>query len=97
MSSRSGCSSSLIYPVEYPCCGDAPIVAGVSGFTRHGPMYGGLTEPQIDQKIADIEGTTAQVLQDAESMPSTHAAAVALADQRIAAGPQTAQEQVHAG
>ncbi len=72
-------------------------VSNAGGLIQLAGTHLGLTEAQIDQKIADIEVTTAQVLQDAESMPSTHAAAVALADQRIAAGPHAAQEQVHAG
>ena len=72
-------------------------VSNAGGLIQLAGTHLGLTEAQIDQKIADIEQTTARVLQDAESMPSTHAAAVALADQRIAAGPHAAQEQVHAG
>ncbi len=72
-------------------------VSNAGGLIQLAGTHLGLTEAQIDQKIADIEQTTARVLQDAESMPSTHAAAVALADQRIAAGEATTQEQVHAG
>jgi len=72
-------------------------VSNAGGLIQLAGTHLGLTEAQIDQKIADIEQTTARVLQEAESMPSTHAAAVALADQRIAAGPHAAQEQVHAG
>ena len=72
-------------------------VSNAGGLIQLAGTHLALTEAQIDQKIADIEQTTAQVLQDAESMPSTHAAAVALADQRIAAGAAATQEQVHAG
>ena len=58
--------------------------------------YLGLTEAQIAAKIADIQTTTSQVLKSSESMSSTHAAAVELANERIAAGPVATQEQVHA-
>jgi len=71
-------------------------VANAGGVIQLAGTYLGLTEAQIDRKIADIETTTTQVLKNSESMSSTHAAAVAVANQRIAAGPMATQEQVHA-
>ncbi len=58
-----------------------------------------MTDDEIDRKIADIETTLAHVLRNAESMPSTYAAAVALANRRITEGGKSAkeQEQAHAG
>lgn len=71
-------------------------VANAGGVIQLSGTYLGLTEAQIERKIADIEITTSQVLKSSESMSSTHAAAIALANQRIAAGTMEAQEQVHA-
>ena len=51
---------------------------------------------EIEQKIADIETTMAQVLRDAEAMPSTFAAAMALVQRRLSEGGKPAKEQVHA-
>ncbi len=71
-------------------------VANAGGVIQLSGTYLGLSEAQIDRKIADIETTTSQVLKSSESMSSTHAAALALANERIAASPMATQEQVHA-
>ncbi len=72
-------------------------VANAGGLIRLAGLYVGLTEKQIDQKVADIETTTSTVLRDGESMTSTHAAAVAYAKKRIAAGARTTpREKAHA-
>ncbi len=72
-------------------------VANAGGLIRLAGLYLGMTEAQIDRKIAGIEDTLAQVLRDAESAPSTYVAATALAKQRIARGSRSDKEQVHAG
>ena len=69
-------------------------VTNAGGVIHLAGLHLGLSEQEIDQKIANIETTTAQVLADAESMQSTYAAAIALANRRIAEG---AKEKVHAG
>jgi leucine dehydrogenase len=61
-------------------------VANAGGLIRLAGLYLGMTEKQVDQKIADIERTTAQILKQGEGMSSTHAAAIAVATQRINAG-----------
>ena len=45
-----------------------------------------MPDAERDQRLADIEQTTRQVLRDAANHPSTYAAAVALARRRIAEG-----------
>jgi leucine dehydrogenase len=61
-------------------------VANAGGLIRLAGLYLGLTEQQIDRKVADIEETMAAVFREGESMPSMHAAAVAYARRRIEAG-----------
>ena len=73
------------------------IIANAGGFIRLAGMYLGMSEQQVDEKVSAIESTMAQVLQEAESMPSTHAAAIALANRRITEGADASKEQVHAG
>ena len=60
-------------------------------------LHLGMTEAAVDKKIDNIEATMSSVLQQAESRPSTYAAAVALANQRIMERGPSAKEQVHAG
>lgn len=69
-------------------------VANAGGLIHLAGMYLGFSDQQINQKIIQIEATTAQILRDSESSSSTHAAALALANPRIAQAPK---EQVHAG
>lgn len=69
-------------------------VANAGGLIRLAGLYLGLTEPQIDQKVADIEETTAAVFREGESMPSMHAAAVAYAQRRIEAGRRKSKATV---
>jgi leucine dehydrogenase len=74
-------------------------IANGGGLIRLAGLYIGLSEKQIDQKVADIETTTATVLRDGETTTSTHAAAVAYAKKRIAAGSANkpgSRERVHA-
>jgi len=61
-------------------------VANAGGLLRLAGLYIGLTEAQIDRKVADIEETTRIVLRDGESASSTHAAAIAYAKRQIDAG-----------
>lgn len=67
-------------------------VANAGGLIRLAGLYLGLTEVQIDQKVADIETTTASVFREAGSMPSTHAAAIAIAKRKIEAGRKSKRE-----
>ncbi|MHC4416812.1 MAG: Glu/Leu/Phe/Val family dehydrogenase [Planctomycetota bacterium] len=71
-------------------------VANAGGAIQLSCEYLGMTDMDIEQKIANIETTMARVLRDAESMPSTFAAAIALVNRRITEGGTPAKEQVHA-
>jgi leucine dehydrogenase len=61
-------------------------VANAGGLIRLAGLYLGLTEAEIDRKVAAIEHTTLAVLKEGASAPSMSAAAVAYAKRRIAAG-----------
>jgi leucine dehydrogenase len=63
-------------------------VANAGGVIHLAGLYLGYSKQQLAQKIADIEGTSLQVLGEAASggARSTHAAAVALAQRRISEG-----------
>jgi leucine dehydrogenase len=61
-------------------------IANAGGLIRLAGLYLGLTEAEIDRKVAAIEHTTLAVLKEGESATSMAAAAVAYAKRRIAAG-----------
>jgi leucine dehydrogenase len=61
-------------------------IANAGGVIHLAGLYLGYSKQQLAAKIAEIEQTSLQVLRDAESGTSTHAAAVALAERRIAEG-----------
>lgn len=61
-------------------------VANAGGLIRLAGLYLGMTEREVDQKVTDIEATTAEILRNAEGGSSTHAAAVDYANAKIAAG-----------
>ncbi len=61
-------------------------IANAGGVIQLAGLYLGYNDQQLAQKIADIEATALEVLRDAENRTSTHAAAVALAERRIAEG-----------
>jgi len=61
-------------------------IANAGGLIRLAGLYLGLTEAEIDRKVAAIEETTTAVLKESAHAPSTAAAAVAYAKRRIAAG-----------
>jgi glutamate dehydrogenase/leucine dehydrogenase len=61
-------------------------IANAGGVIHLAGLYLGYTKNQLAQKIAEIEATALQVLRDAESTTSTHAAAADLAERRIADG-----------
>jgi leucine dehydrogenase len=69
-------------------------VVNSGGVIELAGLYLGMTREELDRKNADIEETTAQILDLARSLPSTYQAAITVAKQRIAAGRK---EQVHAG
>ncbi|MHC5112973.1 MAG: Glu/Leu/Phe/Val family dehydrogenase [Planctomycetota bacterium] len=64
-------------------------IANAGGVIELAGTVLGLTEKQRQQRIADIEVTALEVLRSAETHPSTFAAAVALAKQRITDGVDT--------
>jgi leucine dehydrogenase len=61
-------------------------VVNAGGLIRLAGLYLGMTEQQINQKIDQIEHTTMQILDQGESLPSAHAAAIEVGRQRIARG-----------
>ncbi len=64
-------------------------VVNAGGLIRLAGLYLGMTEREIERKVAEIESTTAQILADAANHPSSYAAAVALAKKRIDAGSKS--------
>jgi len=71
-------------------------VVNAGGLIRLAGLYLGMTEAQVDRKVADIEETTAAVLRQGDSMPSMHTAAVAYAKQRIESGRKHKREMARA-
>jgi leucine dehydrogenase len=71
-------------------------VVNAGGLIQLAGLYLKMTQEELDQKNAQIETTTAQILRESASLPSTHAAAVAYA-RRIAYQTSHRPEQVHAG
>lgn len=61
-------------------------VANAGGLIRLAGLYLGMTEQQVDGKIEEIQSTMQQILASAAGR-STHAAAIAYAKDKIAAGP----------
>jgi leucine dehydrogenase len=73
-------------------------VANAGGVIHLAGLYLGYTTKKLAEMIASIEQTSLQILRDAEGVSSTHAAAVALGDRRIAEGARhkAADQQVPA-
>jgi leucine dehydrogenase len=71
-------------------------IANAGGVIHLAGLYLGYTPDKLAEMIANIEQTSLQILRDAEGVSSTHAAAVALGDQRIAEGARNkaADQQV---
>ena len=61
-------------------------IANAGGLIRLAGLYLGLTEAEIDQKVAQIEQTTATILKDTANHASAYDAAVAFAKERIRNG-----------
>jgi leucine dehydrogenase len=77
-------------------------VVNSGGLIRLAGLYLEMTEAELEAKYAAIETTTLQVLRQSETLESAHAAAIALARDRIAQGARAARgtrwsEQVYAG
>ena len=73
-------------------CYAPDFVANAGGLIRLAGLYLGMTEAQIDAKVAGIEQTTHEVLKEALAAPSTAEAAIGFAKRRIdaVAAPATA-------
>jgi leucine dehydrogenase len=71
-------------------------IANAGGVIHLAGLYLGYTTKKLAEMIASIEQTSLQILRDAEGVSSTHAAAVALGDRRIAEGARhkAADQQV---
>ena len=61
-------------------------VANAGGVIRLAGLYLGLTEAEVDEKVAQIEGTTLEILERTASHASAYDAGVAYARHRIDAG-----------
>ncbi|MEE2971561.1 MAG: Glu/Leu/Phe/Val dehydrogenase dimerization domain-containing protein [Planctomycetota bacterium] len=61
-------------------------IANAGGVIHLAGLYLGLTPPEIDAKVAEIEHTTLTILEDTAAHASAYDAAVAFAKQRIEAG-----------
>ncbi|MBC24671.1 MAG: hypothetical protein CMJ32_12260 [Phycisphaerae bacterium] len=64
-------------------------VANAGGLIRLAGLYLGMTEDDVDAKVAEIETTTADILELGKTHQSNHEAAVAFARARIDAGGMT--------
>jgi leucine dehydrogenase len=69
-------------------------VVNAGGLIHLAGLHLGMTTEELARKIDEIEATTTEILAAGKTMESTYAAAIALAQKRIAAG---AKENVHAG
>lgn len=67
-------------------------IANAGGVIHLAGLYLGYTRHQLASKIAEIEQTAGQVLRDAEGAISTYAAAVKLAERKIAEGAAAKRE-----
>jgi len=72
-------------------------VVNAGGLIHLAGLYLGMTMEELLRMNDQIEETTAQILLEGETLVSTYAAAVALAQRRIAEGARVKREQVHAG
>lgn len=79
-------SASILYAPDF--------VVNAGGIIHLAGLHLNMTTEELNRKSDEIETTTAHILQKGEEMESTYAAAIALAQQRIAEG---SKEQVHAG
>jgi leucine dehydrogenase len=61
-------------------------IVNAGGLIRLAGLYIGLTEAQVDRKVAFIEETTTSVLKEANNLPSAYEAAVSYAKRRIERG-----------
>lgn len=71
-------------------------IANAGGLIRLAGLYLGMSESEIDRKIAAIEQTTLTIFEESKAAPSTASAAIAFAKRRIAAGA-TSKKPVSAG
>jgi len=71
-------------------------VANAGGLIELAGVYLGLSESDRRSRIGDIEANAMQVLREAESMPSTYAAAVELAKRKIRRATSTNDAGAHA-
>lgn len=67
-------------------------IANAGGVIHLAGLYLGYNKNQLATKIAEIEQTSLQILREAESSGSTHAAACKLAERRIAEGAAQKRE-----
>jgi len=70
-------------------------IVNAGGLIHLAGLYLGLTPPELEAKIDDIESTTLRVFELAGQHDSTAHAAVALAEERIAG--ERSREETHAG
>lgn len=68
-------------------------VVNAGGLIHLAGLYLGMTQDELNEKNAGIEHTTIQILREAANQSSTHAAAVAVAKQRIEAARKQAVER----
>lgn len=72
-------------------------IANAGGAIHLAGVYVGMSDRELQDRIAAIEHTSLDVLNDTANHPSAYAAAVACARRRIDAGRNVSREQVHAG
>lgn len=71
-------------------------VANSGGLIWLAGLHLGYSRDELDRRNDEIETTTLEILDAAKDCPSTHHAAIAVAECRYAAGPMTGKEPIHA-
>jgi leucine dehydrogenase len=71
-------------------------ISNAGGLIRLAGTYLGMSDREIDRRVAGIETTVGRVLREGEEAPSTYAAAVALANRCIMDGAPSGREKARA-
>ena len=72
-------------------------VVNAGGLIWLAGLWLGMGRDELDARNDAIEDTTLEILEESRSLPSTHHAAIAVAQRRFAEGPTSERETAHAG
>jgi leucine dehydrogenase len=71
-------------------------VVNAGGLIWLAGLWLGMDRKELDTRNDSIEDTTLEILEEGSSLPSTHHAAIAVAQRRFAEGPTSERETAHA-